>query len=73
MGTATDLWHQYETLDSMGDLAGFASLFATDGVYVDSAGRLEGREAIRARAEMVHRAFPARLRPRWWWRTQGGL
>jgi steroid delta-isomerase-like uncharacterized protein len=58
MGTARDLWHQYETLDSMGDVAGFASLFATDGVYVDSAGRLERREAIRARAEMVHRAFP---------------
>ena len=48
MGTGKDLWNEFETLLNKHDWTGAASLFASDAVYVEPAGRHEGREAIRA-------------------------
>ena len=58
MGAPRDIWNRYETLDSKRDTEGVASLFAIDCVYVEPGGPHEGREAIRAIAEMTHTAFP---------------
>ena len=48
MGTGADLWEQFTTLLQKMDSDGFASLFTSDAVYVEPAGRHEGREAVRA-------------------------
>jgi ketosteroid isomerase-like protein len=53
METGSDLWHQFETLLKQKDVAGAASLFASDGVHVSPIGRREGLEAIRAFWEEV--------------------
>jgi steroid delta-isomerase-like uncharacterized protein len=43
-----DIWEEFATLLQKMDYDGFASLFSSDAVYVEPAGRHEGREAIRA-------------------------
>jgi len=52
-----DLWSQWETRIRAQDYAGLASLFATDAVYVEPAGRHEGRGGIGAWLGMWNGAF----------------
>ena len=47
MGTGGDLWNRFETMLNKLDFDGLDSLFASDAVYVDPAGRHEGGHAIR--------------------------
>ena len=58
MGTGKDLWNESETLGNKHDWAGFASLLASDAVYVGPGWRHEGKEAIRAYFEETDRTFP---------------
>ena len=58
MGTGKDLWNEFETLLNKHDWTGAASMFANDAVYVEPAGRHEGREAIQAFLEAGGVAFP---------------
>ncbi len=46
MGTDSDLWNQFQAMRSKQDYEGLVSLFAMDAVYVEPAGRHEGRDAI---------------------------
>ena len=46
MGTGRDLWNEWEALYNKQDIAGVASLFTSDGVYITPNFRLDGREAI---------------------------
>jgi ketosteroid isomerase-like protein len=48
VGTAGELWNQFQTIRGQQDYDGLASLFAVDAVFVEPGGRHEGREAIRA-------------------------
>ena len=57
MGTGKDLWNQYETLLNNHD-SGVASLYASDGVYVDPRRSHEGPEAIEAYLAAWDKAFP---------------
>ena len=46
MGTGRDLWNVWEALYNKQDIAGVASLFTSDGIYITPNFRLDGREAI---------------------------
>jgi steroid delta-isomerase-like uncharacterized protein len=48
MGTGSDLWNRFETMFNKQEFDGLDSLFASDAVYVEPAGRHEGGDAIRA-------------------------
>ena len=58
MGTGKDLWNEADTLGNKHDWAGFALLFASDGVYSCFGWRHEGTEAIRAFLEAGDKALP---------------
>ena len=57
MGAARDLWNEYELVYSKLDYSGLASLYASDAVHLDAAGRHEGRDAIRAYVEGADKPF----------------
>jgi ketosteroid isomerase-like protein len=57
MGAARDLWNEYEAMYAKLDYGGVASLYASDAVHVDTAGRHEGREAIGAYFEEGDKPF----------------
>jgi uncharacterized protein (TIGR02246 family) len=44
----SELWDRFETAFVKGDYEELTSLFADDGVYIEPAGRHEGRDGIRA-------------------------
>ena len=48
MARGSELWDRFETALATQDYDGLVSLFAPEGVYIEPAGRHEGREAIRA-------------------------
>ena len=48
MGACRELWDQFERRFREQDYDGLVSLFTEDAVYVEPAGRHEGRKAIRA-------------------------
>jgi len=48
MGAGRELWGRFEKMFREQDYDGLVSLFAEDAVYVEPAGRHEGRNAIRA-------------------------
>jgi steroid delta-isomerase-like uncharacterized protein len=57
MGAARDLYTEYVSLYSKLDYSGVASFYASDAVFVDAAGRHEGREAIGAYFEGADKPF----------------
>ena len=48
VGRGSELWDRWETALVNHDFDGFAALFAEDAVYIEPAGRHEGRANIRA-------------------------
>ena len=57
MGAARDLWNELDSVYSKLDYRGMASLYASDAVHVDAAGRHEGREAIGTYFEEADKPF----------------
>ncbi len=57
MSTGRDVWTKWETMLRQQDYAGLASLFAPDAVYVEPAGRHEGRDGIGAWLAIFTGAF----------------
>jgi steroid delta-isomerase-like uncharacterized protein len=58
MGIGKDVWAELEALANKHDVAGAASLYASDAVLVDPTGRHVGRDAIQALFEALVRPFP---------------
>jgi steroid delta-isomerase-like uncharacterized protein len=57
MGAGSDLWNRFNTMYNKQDFDGLDSLFASDAVYVDPAGRHEGGDAIRTWLDELAPAF----------------
>ena len=57
MGSARDLWNEYESVYAKLDYSGVASFYASDAVFADPINRHEGREAIGAYVEGADKPF----------------
>ena len=58
MGMGKDVWSELDSLLNKHDVAGVASVYASDIVLVDPTGRYEGRDAIQAYLEAGDKAIP---------------